>query len=113
MIHQIIFLTVFIGLLPTILISPMAGVLIYKWFEYLTPAQAYTVTFLPGYISLVTGALTFLVWVVKEKKTLPRPPGLLLLLIALLIWINITTLYALVPEAAAFKWERTVKVVGF
>jgi probable O-glycosylation ligase (exosortase A-associated) len=36
-----------------------------------------------------------------------------LLMTALLLWVNVTSLYALVPQAAAFQWDRTIKVIGF
>lgn len=113
MLHQLLFLVVFFALLPTVLLSAFAGALIYKWLEYLPPAHAYSVSFLPGYISLAIGTLTFIVWVIKEQKSPPRPPGLMLLLAALVVWISITTLFALAPDAAYLKWDRTVKVLGF
>jgi probable O-glycosylation ligase (exosortase A-associated) len=37
----------------------------------------------------------------------------MLLMVALLIWMNITWQFALAPWAGAGKWDRTVKVIGF
>jgi probable O-glycosylation ligase (exosortase A-associated) len=34
-------------------------------------------------------------------------------LVALLIWVNITSFFALAPDAAAVKWDRTFKILGF
>lgn len=113
MLRQTLFLLTYFGLLPTVIMSPFAGVLIYKWLEYLTPRDTYFVTLLPDDLSLVVAAFTFLMWLVREKKTLPRAPLVLGLLIAFFLWTNFTSLFALVPDAAAFKWERTVKVIGF
>ena len=113
MLRQILFLVTYFGLLPTILLSPFAGVLIYKWLEALPPRDAYFVTLLPDQLSLAVGALTFAMWLFRERKAMPRAPLLMGLLIAFFIWINFTSLFALVPDAAAFKWERTVKVIGF
>jgi probable O-glycosylation ligase (exosortase A-associated) len=113
MLHQILFLAVYLGLLPVVLVSPFAGVLIYYWLDYLPPEEVYSVTLLPGYLSLTTGALSFVMWLFLEKKTLPRPLLVMLLMAALLLWVNITSLYALVPNAATFEWIRTVKVIGF
>ena len=113
MLRQTLFLVTYFGLLPTILLSPFAGVLIYKWLEYLTPRDAYFVTLLPDQLSLAVGALTFVMWLFREKKTMPRAPLLIGLLIAFFLWTNFTSLFALVPDAAAFKWERTAKVIGF
>lgn len=113
MLHQILFLGFFLGLLPTVLVSPFAGVLIYYWLDYLPPDDVYSNTLLSGYLSLATGALTFFVWLFSEKKTPPRPLLVIVLMSAMLVWINITSFYALVPAAATFQWDRTVKVIGF
>jgi probable O-glycosylation ligase (exosortase A-associated) len=59
------------------------------------------------------GALVFVLWLVKEEKTLPRPMGLFLLVVAFWCWIDVTTVFALAPEAAMEKWQRTVKLIGF
>lgn len=113
MLHQILFLVIYLGLLPTVLVSPFAGVLMYKWLEDLPPDRVYSATLLPVDLSFVVGVLTFLLWLVRERKAIPRPSVLFFALVALLIWINITSLWALAPAAAAFKWDRTVKVIGF
>lgn len=113
MLHQILFLVFYLGLLPIVLVFPFAGVLIYNWLDYLPPDQVYQDTLLPDKLSLTIGALTFLVWLVREKKTVPRAPLVILLMIAVLLWINVTWHYALVPKAGAFHMDRTVKVVGF
>jgi probable O-glycosylation ligase (exosortase A-associated) len=111
MLHQIIFLPVLM-LVPIVIMSPFVGVLIYKWLEDLPPASTYSVTQFEN-LSLIVGALTFFSWLLVDKKAMPKPRFLLFALIALLVWVNITTLFALVPDAAAVKWDRTVKVIAF
>jgi probable O-glycosylation ligase (exosortase A-associated) len=113
MFHQLLFLVVFLGLLPVVLVSPFAGVLIYYWLDYLPSDQVYSVTLIPGYLSFTIGALSFVVWLCGENKTLPRPLLVIFLMGALLLWVNVTSAYALAPEAATFEWVRTVKVIGF
>jgi probable O-glycosylation ligase (exosortase A-associated) len=113
MLRQALFLLTYFGLLPAVVISPFAGILIYKWLEYLTPRDAYFLTLLPDELSFAVAALTFAAWLFREKKALPRAPLVMGLLIAFFLWTNFTSLVALVPEAATFKWVRTVKVIGF
>lgn len=113
MLHQILFLAFYLGLLPMVLASPFVGVLIYDWIDYLPPWDIYSASLLANYLALTTGALTFFVWLVREEKTVPRPMSVMLLMAALLIWMNITWLHALVPAAGHFKWDRTIKVIGF
>jgi probable O-glycosylation ligase (exosortase A-associated) len=113
MLHQALFLSVYLGLLPTVLCFPFVGVLLYHWLDYLPPDQVYALTLFPGYLALITGGLTFLGWLTVEKKTWPRPALIALIMAMLLAWMSVTSLYAWAPNAAAFKWDRTVKVVGF
>lgn len=113
MFHQLLFLVVFLGLLPFVLVSPFAGVLIYYWLDYLPADEVYSVTLIPGYLSFTIGALSFVVWLFVENKTLPRPLLVISLMGAVLLWVNVTSAYALVPEAATFEWTRTIKVIGF
>jgi probable O-glycosylation ligase (exosortase A-associated) len=113
MFHQLLFLAVYLGLLFGTVISPFVGVLLYTWIENLPPEHTYQFTLFPGNLSLVVGALTFFMWLIWEKKTIPKPPALVLPLVLLLVWINVTTFYALVPDAAVIKWDRTLKVIGF
>ena len=113
MLHQILFLSFYLGMVPAMLMSPFAGVLLYCWLDNLPPDQVYAVTLIPEYASFAIGALTFLTWLILEKKTVPRPLPVLLLMIALLLWVNVTSLYALAPGAGSYEWQRTVKVIGF
>jgi probable O-glycosylation ligase (exosortase A-associated) len=113
MLHQILFLPLYLGMVPAVLMSPFAGVLLYYWLDNLPPDQVYAVTLIPDYASFAVGALTFLTWLILEKKTVPRPLPVLLLMIALLLWINLTTLYALASGVGLYEWQRTVKVIGF
>jgi putative inorganic carbon (hco3(-)) transporter len=113
MFHQILFLAFYLGLLPTVLMSPFAGVLIYDWLDYLPPDEVYSASLFPDYLSFAIGALTFISWLAQEKKTVPRSLLVMVLMTAILLWVNVTALYALAPKAATFEWVRTVKVIGF
>ena len=99
MIHQLLFLALYLGLMPLVLMSPFVGVLIYDWIDYLPPGDIYSASLLSNYLSLTIGALTFLVWLFREEKTIPRPLSVMLLMVALLIWMNITWQFALAPWA--------------
>ena len=113
MFHQLLFLAFYLGLLPTVLMSPFAGVLIYDWLDYLPPGGVYSATLLSDYLAFTIGALTFFSWLLQEKKTIPRSLPVMVLMTVILLWMNITALYALAPQAATFEWVRTVKVIGF
>jgi probable O-glycosylation ligase (exosortase A-associated) len=113
MLHQLLFLAFYLGLIPIVLVSAFTGVLMYYWLDYLPPDTVYSNSLLSGYLSFVIGALSFAVWLLREKKTPPWPVLVTSLMIALLLWVNVTSFYALVPSEATFEWRRTVKVIGF
>jgi probable O-glycosylation ligase (exosortase A-associated) len=111
--RQAVFILAFCGLLPTVLLSPFAGVIVYEWLEYLKPDVTYYAFAVPDQLSLIVGVLTFVVWLVKDHKNLRAPTALIVFLVLWFIWINITTYFALVPVAADWQWQRTVKIIGF
>jgi len=113
MLHEILFVILYLGLLPVVLVSPFAGVLLYYWLDWLPPDQVYQDTLLPANLSFTVGALTFVLWIFREKKRIPSSPLLTAIMAAMLIWINITSLKALAPVFVDFDWNRTVKVLGF
>lgn len=113
MLHEVLFLTLYLALLPVVLVSPFAGVLLYYWLDWLPPGDVYQDSLLSYNLSFIVGALTFVVWLFREKKTIPRPRLILLIMTAMLVWVNITAFYALEPAFVGFEWDRTVKVVGF
>ncbi len=105
-------LTIF-GSVPLILVKPHIGVLVFSWISYMNPHRltwgfAYNFHFV-----LLIGATTILAWVIsREPKRLPWS-GITLLLIAFTLWISFTTLFALYPDQAYIKWERTIKILLF
>jgi putative inorganic carbon (HCO3(-)) transporter len=113
MLHQLLFMIVFFGSVPAIIMSPFTGTIVYEWLNFLPPTQNYGVNLLGDRLSFFVGALTFLCWLFRERKELPRPPALLVLLTLFLLWINVTTYFALVPAGALWEWDRTIKVIGF
>jgi putative inorganic carbon (hco3(-)) transporter len=111
--HQLLFIFFYLGLLPAIFTSPFAGVLLYNWLDWLPPDAVYSNTLLPDFLSFLVGALAFLMWILREKKSLPHPLTVPALMAGYLIWTNVTWQFALVPAAGYFHWDRTIKVIGF
>jgi putative inorganic carbon (hco3(-)) transporter len=113
MLHEILFVAFYLGLLPLVVICPFVGVLIYYWLDWLPPGDVYMATQVPQNLSFTMGALTFLLWIFREKKTIPHSLPIMFLMAGMFVWINITSFYALVPAHVDFLWIRTVKVIGF
>lgn len=108
----IVILLVF-GSLPFILKRPYIGVLVWSWLGYMNPHRltwgfAYDFPFaqLVGLVTLL--ALLF----DKEKKRIPVT-SLVVVWFTFIVWMNITTIFSLVPDLAWGEWDRTMKIQLF
>lgn len=113
MLHEAIVLALYLGLFPFIFVSPYAGILLYYWLDWLPPTSVYNDTMLPHNFSFLVGAVTFCVWLAREKKTVPRPVLVIALMSMYFIWFNVTWHFAVDPVDGALHYSRTIKVVGF
>ncbi|MDB5364110.1 MAG: O-antigen ligase [Rhodospirillales bacterium] len=109
-VRQLLFIMVYLTLLPCIFVSPFIGIIVYKWLEYMPPSVVYYANALPNQYSLFVALITIGVWTFTEKKVVPRPFWLLAIFLCFVLWTQITTYLAVFPEDAAVKWERTNKV---
>jgi putative inorganic carbon (hco3(-)) transporter len=102
-----------IGLMGSMsLISPYIGLLGFVWFDYVAP---HTVLYGPLSelpYSMIIGASLALGWLIKEKAKFENFNALLLILMIYAVWVTLTTISAMFPETAMWKWERTIKVLG-
>jgi putative inorganic carbon (hco3(-)) transporter len=113
MLHEALIVALYLGLLPFTFVSPYAGMLLYYWLDWLPPNAVYNDTLLPQNFSLIVGVLTFIIWILREKKTVPQPMLVIALMATYFLWFNVTWYFALDPVDGAFLWNRTIKVVGF
>jgi probable O-glycosylation ligase (exosortase A-associated) len=102
------------GSIPFILMRPWIGVIVWSWLGYMNPhrlawgfAHDYPFAQLVALVTL--GSLTVAVATSKEKLRVQVTPTLVLW-IALVAWMNVTTLFALVPDDATFAWSRMIKI---
>jgi probable O-glycosylation ligase (exosortase A-associated) len=101
------------GALPIVIVKPHVGVLVWSWIGYMNPHRltwgfAYDFPF-----AMAVGLVTIAAWLFsREPKTLPRHP-LVLLLAAFAAWVSFTTLFAVYPDQAQWKWDRTIKILLF
>jgi len=98
------------GSIPFILRRPAVGVFLWVWVSIMAPHRltfgfAYNFSFAQLIaISTLIGMLLS-----REPKRLPVTPVTLALFV-LLLWMNVTTFFALEPDLALPMWERVMKV---
>lgn len=108
------FVTIFIlGMLPFVLTNPHIGVLLWSWIGYMNPHRlgwsfAYNFPF-----ALLVALVTFASLIISRKKLdffwVPAIGWLLLLN----IWMLITTVFSLQPEASWIQWDKVIKIQLF
>ena len=109
--RDIIIAMIVFGAVPYMLTRPHIGVLVWSWLGYMNPHRmaygfAYSFPF-----STVT-AIATLAGIVfsSERKRIPWS-GTMIAWIMLVIWLNITTLFALNHLDAMYEWDRTMKTM--
>src|SRR5215472_10345552 len=95
----LLFFVVFVASLPLIFVSPFNGVLIWYIFSLGNFHTLIWGFFSDLYYAYIIAILTCISWLISwtEKKQLPLTP-LVVLTLLFIVWMTITSLYALAPE---------------
>jgi putative inorganic carbon (hco3(-)) transporter len=112
-VRSIIFLLFFVAVLPTIAFNPFCGILLWSWFSFMSPQRlTYDgTTDMP--FAIVVAIATLIAWSFsREPKRLPADVTLWLI-VALMFWFSLTTVFALVPDLPLGKWLATCKSLLF
>ena len=107
-----LFLTLFIfGMIPFILKRPWLGALMWVWVSVMSPHRlswdfAYTMPF----AQMIALATLLALLLSKEKNKFPWTPVTVVFTLFVL-WMNITTLFALQPDSAWLEWSTVMKTM--
>lgn len=106
----IIFSLLVIGALPLILKQPYIGILAWSWIGYMNPHRLVWgfASRLPWAMIVAVGTLVGLLLSREPKRFLWTPVTIVYLLFVL--WMCLTTFFALAPDAAWEEWDRMIKV---
>lgn len=109
--RDIIIFLIVVGALPFILRRAYVGVLLWSWLGYMNPHRlswgfAYDFPFaqLTAIATLI--ALPF----DKSRRGIPVQ-SVTVVWFLLIVWMNLTTLFAMNPEDAFQEWDRTMKIM--
>lgn len=101
----------FIATLPAILMFPQVGVLVWFWLAFMNPHRLTWGGTNDFQFAMIAGATALIGWLIADdKKRLPMN-AVTWLLIALTLWVSFTTVFAVAPEAAFAKWDKTIKIL--
>ena len=110
--RDIILLIFVFGLIPMVVMRPHVGILLWAWISYMNPHRltwglAYDFSF-----ALLIAAATFAGWLFSRERKIPPGDPVTVLIVGLAVWVSITTLFAIAPDAAYEKWDRTIKILA-
>lgn len=98
------------GSLPLILKRPYVGVLVWSWLSYMNPHRlAWGFAYNMPFAQIVAVTLLFSVLISKQPKNLPTS-GTLGIWIAFIVWMGITTIFAIYPQYATEELIRVIKI---
>lgn len=106
----IILLTI-LGFIPSILIQPHIGVLVWSWISYMNPHRAAWGIAYSFPFAMVIGAVTIVAWLVSREPKRPPPGATTALLLIFAVWITLTSLFAITPAQTYPSWDRTIKIL--
>jgi probable O-glycosylation ligase (exosortase A-associated) len=99
------------GSLPFILSRPYIGVLVWSWLSYMNPHRlAWGFAYSMPFAQIV--AITLLVALVLQSKQVRKPPmyPLVWAWLAFIVWMGITSVFAIYPEWAFDYYVRVIKI---
>ena len=109
--RDILITIIILGSLPFILKAPAIGGLMWVWVSVMNPhTQAWGfATHLP-FAFIIAIATMLSLMMTREPKSLPITPVSVLLLL-FVAWMNVTALFALLPDSSWVQWNKVMKIM--
>ena len=109
--RDILVTIVVFGLLPYVFKRPYIGALMWVWISVMNPhtqGWGFAATF--PFAAIIGGATIISLIFSKEPKNLPLTP-VTGVLIAFVLWMNVTTIFAYYPDAVYDQWNKVMKIM--
>jgi len=109
--RDVVFIIVWLGLLPVSLVRPWLGILAWYWLAFMVPhglTWGFSRT-LP--VAMGVGGATLIGWAFAKDRKPIRVTFTLIALVLLTIDFTITTVFAFAPEEAFGKWQWIIKAL--
>ncbi|MDO8706945.1 MAG: putative O-glycosylation ligase, exosortase A system-associated [Sulfuricaulis sp.] len=105
-----ILVAIVLGSLPFILRRPFIGILLWCIFSYMNPHRfTYGFAYEFPFAAIIAGATIAGLLFSKESKRIPWN-SLTIVWVLFILWMCLTTLFALIPQDAYTEWERSMKI---
>ncbi|KIO49418.1 putative O-glycosylation ligase, exosortase A system-associated [Nitrosospira sp. NpAV] len=99
------------GLLPYVFKRPYIGVLMWVWISVMNPhTQGWGFASTFPFAAIIAGSTLLSLVFTKDAKALPLTP-VTGIFIAFVLWMNVTTIFALYPDDAYIQWNKVIKIM--
>jgi len=109
--RDVVIFGIVLALVPSMFKRPAIGALMFMWFSIMNPHR---LTYGPAYgfpFAMVIGAITLIALVFsKEPRRYPFT-AVTILVLMLMAWTTITSVFALTPQYAWPEWSRVIKTL--
>jgi putative inorganic carbon (hco3(-)) transporter len=106
-------LFIYISFLGLSTSAPFVATLGYVWVDTFGPQNVAYILLNQIPVAMIMGAVAVGGYVLLDRRSPPRPSAEMMLMIAMVIWINMTMIWAQVPAAAWEKWDWAFKTLVF
>jgi len=109
--RDILVTLIVIASLPLIVRQPVNGVLMWVWISVMNPhtqGWGFATTF--PFALVIAVATLFSVAIARQPKTLPAA-GVTWTLVAFILWMNVTTVFAIFPGPSLVQWNKVMKIM--
>jgi putative inorganic carbon (HCO3(-)) transporter len=110
-VRDILVTLIVFGLLPYVFKRPYIGALMWVWISVMNPhtqGWGFATTF--PFAAIIAGVTIISLLFTKQAKALPLTP-VTRVFIAFVLWMNVTTIFALYPEGAYVQWNKVIKIM--
>jgi len=108
--RDIILTIVVFGILPFAIVSPHIGLLLWSWLGYMNPHRL-TWGFAYSFPYVMIAAIVTMVAAVLGREKLKFPwSSVTVVWLLLVLWMCVTTMFALMPQLAQVEWQRSMKI---
>ena len=99
------------GSLPFIFKRPYLGVLMWVWLSVMNPhTQGWGFAASFPFAAIIAGVTMMSLLFTKESKNFPLTP-VTLVLMAFVLWMNVSTVFAIHPEETFIQWKKVMKIM--
>jgi probable O-glycosylation ligase (exosortase A-associated) len=106
-------LFVYISFLGLSTQAPFVATLGYVWVDTFSPQSVAYIILNQINVAMIMGATAFGTYLLLDRRSPPRLSAETMLMAAMVIWVNLTMIWAQAPDAAWEKWDWAVKTLAF